>query len=353
MTVLNWKETLVPISATIRGTLQTIDNASTQIVLVVGINNRLLGTVTDGDIRRGILKGYSLDEPVEKVMNSQPVVAKQNQTRESMIELMQNGHARRLPVLDEDGCVIGIENLDDLIQPKKCDNWVVLMAGGMGQRLRPLTEDIPKPLLKVGDKPIMEIILTNLIKYGFHKFYISVNYKAEMVKEYFGDGSRWDVEIQYLHENKHLGTAGSLGLLPEKPTSYTIVMNSDLLTKINFHHLLSFHHEHKAHATMCIRKYDLKVPFGVVEVESNKITNINEKPLKEFFVNAGIYVLEPEALSYIPENTYFDMNNLFDSLISNNKETVAFPIREYWLDIGHINDYKTARWEFNKFFQDK
>ena len=248
----DWKKILVSPSTPILQAIKIIDASSLQIALVVDERNHLQGTVTDGDIRRGILKGVSLESPVHNVMNSSPVTARLNDGSENILSVMKIKELRQIPVLDDEGSVTGVEFLEQLIQPRRRDNLIVLMAGGVGSRLRPLTDECPKPLIKVGSKPILETILDNFIEYGFHRFYLSVNYKAEMLKDYFQDGSRWGVEINYLHEDKAMGTAGPLGLLPDSPDQPILVMNGDLLTKVNFQQLIDFHQEHASDATMCV-----------------------------------------------------------------------------------------------------
>jgi len=346
----SWKEILLTAHTPIREVIRILDKNAMQIILVVDENNRLLGTVTDGDIRRGILKGISLDDQVQRIMNSEPTVARVDEDRDSLLAAMQSTQLHHIPLVDENRQVMGLETIDELLQSRTRQNRVVLMAGGLGSRLRPLTDDCPKPMLKVGNKPLLETILENFIEYGFHHFYISVNYMAEVVKSYFGDGSRWGVEISYLQEDQKLGTAGALSLLPEKPTESLLVMNGDLLTKVNFRQLLDFHTSHRANGTMCVREYDFQVPYGVVKLDGHRITSIDEKPIQRFFVNAGIYVLEPAALDCIPPNTYFDMPTLFEKIIEDRKETAVFPIREYWLDIGHLADYDRANGEFLQVF---
>ncbi|MFA7243563.1 MAG: nucleotidyltransferase family protein [Sulfuricellaceae bacterium] len=345
-----WKKTLVLPGTSIRDAIRVLDENAKQIVLVVNESNRLLGTVTDGDIRRSILKGLSLEEPVQSIMNTDPTVAMIDESRESILAAMQRTRLHHLPLVDENRRVMGLETLDELIQSSARENRVVLMAGGLGERLRPLTDKCPKPMLKVGNKPLLETILENFIEYGFHRFYISVNYMADIIKSYFGDGSRWGVDIGYLHEDQRLGTAGALSLLPEKPAEALLVMNGDLLTKVNFKQLLDFHAGHQAHATMCVREYDFQVPYGVVKIDSHRVISIDEKPIQRFFVNAGIYVLEPEVLDLVSQNTYFDMPTLFEKLIELKKETAVFPIREYWLDVGQLVDYDRANGEYRDVF---
>ena len=346
-----WEEILVLPQTSLREAAQILDANALQIVLVVDEDRRLLGTITDGDIRRGILKGIALTEPVRGVMNPKPSVARVEDSRDSILVEMKRKTLHHMPLVDGGGRVIGLDTLDELINPQIKKNRVVLMAGGLGSRLRPLTNDCPKPMLKVGGKPLLETILENFIEHGFRHFYISVNYMSEVVKTYFGDGSRWGVEINYLQEDQRLGTAGALSLLPEKPVEPLIVMNGDLLTKVNFGQLIGFHAEHNAQATMCVREYDFQVPYGVVKIDNHRITGIDEKPTQRFFVNAGIYVLDPGTLDLISPNTFFDMPSLIEKLIEQKDETVVFPIREYWLDIGHLADYERANGEFALVFK--
>ena len=346
-----WEEILVLPQTSLREAAQILDANALQIVLVVDEDRRLLGTITDGDIRRGILKGIALTEPVRGVMNPKPSVARVEDSRDSILVEMKRKTLHHMPLVDGGGRVIGLDTLDELINPQIKKNRVVLMAGGLGSRLRPLTNDCPKPMLKVGGKPLLETILENFIEHGFRHFYISVNYMSEVVKTYFGDGSRWGVEINYLQEDQRLGTAGALSLLPEKPVEPLIVMNGDLLTKVNFGQLIGFHAEHNAQATMCVREYDFQVPYGVVKIDNHRITGIDEKPTQRFFVNAGIYVLDPGTLDLISPNTFFDMPSLIEKLIEQKDESVVFPIREYWLDIGHLADYERANGEFALVFK--
>ncbi len=346
----HWKQTLVGAGASLREAIHVLDSGAMQIVLVVDDNHRLLGTITDGDVRRGILKGISLDDSVGRIMNPSPTVVRAGDERQLILAMMQHKQLHHIPVVDEQGSLIGLEILDEIIQRRIRDNPVVLMAGGLGSRLRPLTDDCPKPMLHVGNKPLLETILENFIEYGFHRFYISLNYMGDVIKRYFGDGSRWDVRIAYLEEDQKLGTAGALSLLPEKPASPLLVMNGDLLTKINFRQLLEFHLEHRARATMCVREYDFQVPYGVVKIDRQRITGIDEKPVQRFFVNAGIYVLDPAVMDLIPQGAYYDMPSLFEKLIGRGDETSAFPIREYWLDIGQLADYDRANGEFKQVF---
>lgn len=351
----NWQNTRVAPTDSIRDTIQIIDQSSLQIALVIDEKGCLLGTATDGDIRRAILKGISLDAAIHSIMNASPTVAQAHDSTEQVLALMQHTRKHQIPILNSQGIVVDLAILESLLlQPTTTrPNAVVLMAGGLGTRLRPLTEHCPKPLLKVGSKPVLQTIIENFRDQGFKKFYLSVNYKAEMIEAYFGDGSAFAVSIEYLHENTRLGTAGALTLLPEQLEHPLIVMNGDLLTKVDYRKLLDFHHEHAATATMCVREYDFQVPYGVVEIDTHKIMGIQEKPIQRFFVNAGIYVLQPEALALIPAHSFFDMPTLFEKVLANAGECAAFPVREYWIDIGQLADLERANLEFMGEFDDR
>lgn len=349
----HWRSTLLRGTAPLAEAIRIIDASSKQICLVVDGEDRLLGTVTDGDVRRAILKAVPLDAPVERVMNPAPTTLAPEYVREDAVQLMRSKQLHQLPVVDVGGRVVGLVLIDDLMKEgRRADNWVVLMAGGLGARLRPLTEIVPKPMLKVGVKPLLETTLEGFVQQGFRRFYISVNYLADKVKEYFGDGTRWGCEIRYLEEKEQLGTAGALGLLPERPEKPLIVMNGDVLTKVNFGHLLDFHREHKAAATMCVREYDFRVPYGVVQLEGARINGLVEKPVHSFFVNAGIYVIEPGLLEIVPrDGRQFHMTHLFENALAAGHETAAFPIREYWIDIGQIDDLARANGDYRGLFE--
>jgi len=343
-------KTFLAPTGTIADALRIIEESGVQICLVVDPEHRLLGTVTDGDIRRGILRALPLDAPVTEVMRTSPWVAPADESPDRLHTLMIQLEIQQIPLVDSAGRVIGLVTARDLSKSGDRDNWVVLMAGGLGNRLRPLTETVPKPLLKVGHKPLLETILETFRAHRFRKFFLSVNYKADMVKAYFGDGRRWGCEIAYLEETQRMGTAGALSLLPGRPTAPMIVMNGDLLTKANFAALLDFHQEQGAMATMGVRQYDFQVPYGVVEIERGHILSLTEKPVQNFFVNAGIYVIDPAAVDRVPENTFFDMTDLFGLLIKEKQPTSAFPICEYWLDIGKPDDFIRANDDFPEMF---
>ncbi len=348
---MNWKECVALSVATVKEALAVMDKSALQIVFVVDDEEHLLGVVTDGDVRRSLLRGGDLTQSVASVMNAHPIVALQGTERATLLQMMRGKEIRQIPLVDDKNRLVGLARLEELLYRPQRDNIVVLMAGGLGTRLRPLTDKIPKPLLKVGTKPILETILENFLDAGFYRFYLAVNYKSQMIEDYFGNGSRFGAEIQYLHENKRMGTAGALYFLPEIPKQPIIVMNGDLLTKVDFGEFLDYHIKQGAAATMAVREYNYQVPYGVIDFDGEKITGIREKPSYSFFVNAGIYVLNPEAVARVDKEEFFDMPQLFDALVAAGKKTTVYPMREYWLDIGRMDDFQRAQEEFGEMFE--
>lgn len=337
----NWKKILVSPLSSIQDVLKVIDNEALQLALVVDFDNRLLGTVTDGDIRRALINGVSLSHPISEIMYITPTVVDRSASQDKLLELMSAKQLNSIPILDN-GIVVGLKTIHHVKQKAKYDNPVFLMAGGFGSRLKPLTDNCPKPLLKVGDKPILETVLIRFIKAGFHQFYISTHYLSEMIIEYFGDGAKWGISINYVHEESPLGTGGALGLLPKDlPEIPVILMNGDVLTKVDFEALLAFHNENDANATMCVREYEYQVPFGVIESEGNKIKSMVEKPTQRFHVNAGIYVVGRKIIDQVNNNEVVDMPTLLERYI--DERVLMFPFHEYWLDIGRIDDFNRAQ----------
>ena len=349
----DWKKSLISADTPLIDVIKVIEKSDHKVGMVVDSDRRLLGMITDGDIRRAIIKGVTMDESAETVMFKDFIYAKENMDTPSIISIMQKSLLRHIPVIDNCNRVVDLKVLSDYFDKQKNDNWVVIMAGGLGKRLRPLTDDCPKPMLKVGGKPILEIIINNFFKYNFTNFFISINYKSDLIENYFEDGLRFGVKIEYLREEKKLGTAGSLSLLPSRPEMPFIVINADLLTTFDFRQLLNFHLDHDAHATMCVREYNIGVPYGVVKTDEDNIIKIDEKPNHKFFINAGIYMMEPIIFDYIPHNTYLDMPILFKELMDNGCSTVAFPIFEYWLDIGKLKDFKQGNGDYRKLFSEE
>jgi dTDP-glucose pyrophosphorylase len=341
----NWQDVVVSPETSLREAIAKIDKSALQVALVLKPDQTLAGIVTDGDIRRFILSGKSLDVPVCEVMNPQPTTALAWIPRSEILALMRRQVIHHLPLINAENQVVDLATLDDLIGAVQRPNWVVIMAGGLGSRLYPLTKECPKPLLTVGGKPILEIIVERFAEQGFKQIFLSVNYKAEMIEDYFKNGDRWGVQISYLQEKERLGTAGALSLLPEKPNLPMIVMNGDILTRTRFDNLLQFHELQNVVATMAVREYDFQVPYGVVRMDGTKIDSIEEKPVQRFFVNSGIYALSPDVLDYLPSGTFFDMPNLFQQLAAAARTTAAYPLREYWLDIGRMSDLERANQE--------
>jgi dTDP-glucose pyrophosphorylase len=339
----DWKEILVKPEQPILEALQKIDTGSLRTALVVDDEYHLLGVVTDGDIRRGLLKNLSLSSPISSVMNTSPLTAKLGTARKELVKYMEEKQLLAIPLLDDDR-VAGLETLQRMGKQAKYQNPIFLMAGGFGTRLKPLTDNCPKPLLKIGDKPILEILLNSFIKAGFENFYISTHYLPEMIRDYFGDGSKWKIKITYVHEEMPLGTGGALGLLPDSaPKLPLILINGDVLTNVDFERVLEFHNKNNSAATMCVRDYEYQVPFGVINGDGNKIISMVEKPIQRFFVNAGIYVVSPEVWCSVEQNSRIDMPSLLEQFIAKNSNVLMFPIHEYWLDIGRIEDYNRAQ----------
>lgn len=344
-----WQKTLVNKNHTLLDTMKIIDDSSLQFAVVVDEEQHLLGTVTDGDIRRGILRGEGLDVTITSIMNPDPISARRGQKYHKYKQLMKSKMLKQLPIVDDNNRIINILFADN-IETSINKNKVVLMLGGLGTRLRPLTNDTPKPMLRVGNKPILETIIEGFKQYGYTDFIFSVNYKKEVIQDYFQNGEAFDVTIEYIEEDKKMGTAGALSLLKNRPTKPFFVMNGDLLTQINFDQLMQFHMEHKSVATMCVREYEYQIPYGVIETDGTDLVTIKEKPIHRSFVNAGIYVLNPDVLDHIPQDKFYDMPTLFEKLIEKNSKTSVFPIREYWLDIGQVDEFKRADKEYTKIF---
>ena len=342
----NWRDALVSSSTSLRQTIEAITEGSLQIALVVDSENKLLGTVTDGDIRKAILAGKDLDITAGEAMRSQPITSASKTPRAAILKLMREKRIHQMPLLDDQGRVVDVLTVDDMIGAAHKPNAVVIMAGGLGTRLHPLTEETPKPMLKVGGKPILETIIQSFIDQGFTNFFVSVNYKANIISEYFGDGSRLGAKINYLHEKSRLGTAGGLSLLPRDIHAPIIVMNGDLLTRISVDALLDFHERESAVATMVVREDHYQVPYGVVEVDGTQIVGLVEKPIQRHLVNAGIYVISQDGLSNIPGDTFYDMPTHFAKLAANGHRTAAFPLHEYWVDIGRLDELERAQREW-------
>jgi dTDP-glucose pyrophosphorylase len=349
----DWTKTLVREHDSIRHVMQCIDDAELQIALVVDGAGRLKGVITDGDLRRGLLSGLTLDAPAQEFMTRDPVTATPDMRMAAIEEMMYERDLHQIPVRDESGVIVSLALHGRFLPRDRLENQVILMVGGLGSRLGDLTRHTPKPLLRIGGKPILEIILDGLISQGLHRFSLAVNYKGEMIERYFGDGRRWGASISYLRESKRLGTCGALSLIDNRPTEPLIVMNGDILAKIDYVRMLEFHQTHKATATVAVRSYDVDVPFGVVDSEAGRVTALVEKPRSRFQVNAGVYVLDPSCIALVPDNEYFDMTSLLGLLIDSGKAVYQYAINDYWLDIGRSADFYKANDEYHARFGDR
>lgn len=337
-----WHKALLPADVTVRDVIGNLDETAFQIALVVSADGSLLGTVTDGDIRRGLLRGLDMSNSVDSIIHRSPLVVPPELGREMVLQLMQANKIHQLPVVDQDRKVVGLHILDDLIAPSHRSNLMVIMAGGLGTRLRPHTETCPKPLLPVAGKPMLEHIIERAKEEGFNHFVLALHYLGHMIEDHFGDGSRWQVKIEYLRENSPLGTAGALRLLSPKPSNPFLVTNGDVLTDIRYGDLLDFHCRHGAQATMAVRQHEWQHPFGVVRVRGVDIVGFDEKPVSRSHINAGVYVLEPDVLDSLNNDERCDMPTLFCRLQEQAERTIVYPMHEPWLDVGRPDDYEQA-----------
>ena len=342
----HWRKVLLDSRADVTTAAEVLTSSSMRIVLVVDKENRLLGTITDGDIRRALMAGSAMSSLATSVMQKNPIAVNQGDSRRKALQIMREKDLLHLPVLDAKGVVVGLETVRDLLFKEQRPNPVLLMAGGFGKRLYPLTREVPKPLLPVGEKPILQTILEQLAEGGFSQFFLAVHYRSEQVRAHFGDGSKWGVRIEYLEERQPLGTAGALSLLDQTMIDAPLLMiNGDLLTRLDFGQLVDFHGEHGGLATMCVREYDFQIPYGVVHGDGDQVTDIIEKPVQKFFVNAGIYILEPELLGQCRPDEAIDMPDLLREVVNDGRKVSMFPIHEYWLDIGRMEEYEQAQVE--------
>lgn len=324
--------------------IKALQNSKIKLCFIKSTNEEIVGTVTDGDVRRGILEGISVDQNVQRIMNKKFVFRNDSNPNESELENYRANSLIAVPVLSASKQLSDVIVLSESLDaPKKLPNKIFLLAGGLGSRLGELTKEVPKPMLKVGSKPILQIIIENFKTYGFYEFIISLNYKSEVIEDYFKDGSDFGVSIEYIREKSKLGTAGSLSLIEEKLEHPVIVMNGDLLTNIDFLCFLDYYQSNEIDALMCVREYDIQVPFGVVKTDGKLITSIDEKPVQKFLVNAGVYLLSPECIKEVPSDVVIDMPTLFDNLLNKKLNVSAFPLSEYWLDIGRIADLEKAQ----------
>ncbi|MEK6755337.1 MAG: nucleotidyltransferase family protein [Bacteroidota bacterium] len=337
-----WRQAILPIDSTIQQAIRNLNESSMKIVIVVNARGELEGTISDGDIRRGLLKGLDFNSPIESIIHRNAWVVPPALGRETVMQLMRVNKIQQIPVVDERQQVVGLHLWDEISTPPVRSNLMVIMAGGKGVRLRPFTENCPKPLVQVAGKPMLEHIIERGKLEGFRHFVLAIHYLGHMIEDYFGSGDRLEVRIDYLREQSPLGTAGALGLLKPRPDAPFVVTNGDVLTDIRYGELLDFHMRHNASATMAVRLHEWQHPFGVVQTKGVEIVGFEEKPIARTHINAGVYVLEPDALSVLEDDAPCDMPTLFERLQAKMKRTVAYPMHEPWLDVGRPDDLSRA-----------
>lgn len=337
-----WRRALLPGDTTLQSVIRSLNDTGLRIALVVAPNGTLLGTITDGDIRRGLLRGLDLNSPAETIMNRKPMVAPPQLGTDAVLYLMQANGIHQLPVVDDGRLVVGLHLWNELLTPSHRLNLMVVMAGGQGTRLRPRTDDCPKPLLPVGGKPMLEHVVERAKAEGFHRFVLAIHHLGHMIQDYFGDGSRWQVEIDYVREDAPLGTAGALSLISPRPETPIVVSNADVLTDIRYGELLDFHCRNEAMATMAVREHEWQHPFGVVRTLGVDIIGFDEKPITRSHINAGVYVLGPHALDALVVGEHCHMPTLFSRLQESGARTIVYPMHEPWLDIGRPDDLARA-----------
>lgn len=343
--MMSWEHTLVQESQNLREVLTVIDRSGRQMALVIDGEQRLMGTLSDGDIRRWLIKGGTIDDLAGPVCNRAPRTASAGIGRAGLRKMLQDHGVHHMPVVDENRHVVGLVGLEDLLVFPERPETVVIMAGGLGSRMGALTRDTPKPMLPIDERPVLQIIIEQFRRQGFRRFSIAVNYLAECIVDHFGNGSAFDVEIDYLREEKRLGTAGALGLIAQRPDHPFVVTNGDVLMNEYFGDILDEHRSHAADITVMVRDYEMQVPYGVVEEHEGRAASIIEKPVHNFKVNAGVYCLSPAVLGLVPENSFFDMPELFNAAVAANLRARIQRINGYWIDIGRISDYERAKVE--------
>lgn len=340
-----WQQTSLPMTATLRDTIANLNETGVKLVLCLRDDGRLFGTVSDGDLRRGMLRGLSMEALITEVANQTPFVVSEDTDRAEVRAIMQANGVMHVPIVDRQGCVVGLHLWNELDQVVRHDHPMVIMAGGMGTRLRPYTDTCPKPLLEVAGKPMLQHIIERAQGQGFGRFVISLNYLGDMIRDFFGDGSRFGVTIDYVTEDAPLGTAGALSLLDPRPALPFVVTNGDVLTDVNYWDLIDFCSRHEAKAVMAVKVHEWTNPYGVVEMDGLDITGFTEKPVIRSHINAGVYALQPSALDLLSRGASCNMPTLFDRLRDIGSRTVAYPMHEPWLDVGRPHDLELANRE--------
>jgi dTDP-glucose pyrophosphorylase len=337
-----WQRAVLMPEATLHDAIQSLNEVAIKIVLVCDATGVLVGTISDGDIRRGLLRGLTLSSSITEVTRTDPLVVPEGMGRKLVLQLMSANKVQQIPVVDAHGHPVGLHLWDDLTSPAERPNLMIIMAGGMGTRLRPYTESCPKPMLLVAGRPMLEHIIERAAREGFRHFVLAVHYLGHMIEEHFGDGERFGVHINYLREDAPLGTAGALSLLSPSPELPFVVTNGDVMTDIRYGELLDFHQRQGALATMAVRLHEWQHPFGVVQMDGVDIVGFEEKPISKTHINAGVYALSPSVLECLQRNAHCDMPGLFEKAKIRGNRTIAYPMHEPWLDVGRPDDLKLA-----------
>jgi dTDP-glucose pyrophosphorylase len=337
-----WSRAILAPDATMQQAISNLDQVAIKIALIVNAAGELEGTISDGDIRRALLKGLDLNSPIASVIHRNALVVPPELGRDVVVQMMVANKIQQIPIVDGHRCLVGLHLWDEIATPSVRPNIMVVMAGGMGTRLRPHTENCPKPLVLIAGKPMLEHIIDRAKVEGFRHFVLAIHYLGHMIEDYFGNGERFGVRIDYLREQSPLGTAGALGLLDPAPGAPFVVTNGDVITDIRYGELLDFHVRNKAAATMAVRVHEWQHPFGVVQTQGVEIIGFEEKPVARSHINAGVYALDPLALSVLSVDERCDMPTLFERLQAHSRRTVAYPMHEPWLDVGRPDDLVVA-----------
>jgi dTDP-glucose pyrophosphorylase/predicted transcriptional regulator len=337
-----WTQTSLPPDSTIQNAIQILNDLGLRIVLIASESNELIGTISDGDIRRGLLRGLTLESSINSIVNRNPITVSNESGQEFALKLMNEFKIQQIPVVDRQNKLVGLFLWDEITRVQAKKNLMVIMAGGLGTRLYPHTEKCPKPMLLVSGKPILEHILNKAKREGFSEFVLAIYHLGYMIEDHFGNGEKFGVNIRYLREEIPLGTAGALSLLPFTPDSPFIVTNGDVLTDIRYGEFLNFHNSHKMPATLAVRLQESQNPFGVVDLKDNEVVRYQEKPITHEYINAGVYAFDPEVLKRIVGSTKLDMSTLLETLMQEGSKVAAFPIHEQWLDVGRPSDFLAA-----------
>jgi len=336
------KECFIEPDASLIECIRVIDRSSVGIALVVDEQHRLIGTLSDGDVRRALIKGFTLDSPIRPHINLNYYYVSQSDDRTGVLDIMQARKFAQVPILDEERRVVGLHLLHEILGRIDRPNWALIMAGGKGTRMRPLTDQIPKPMLRVAGRPILERILLHIVSYGIRRIFIAVNYLAHVIQDYFQDGSRYGCSIEYILEEEPLGSGGAVGLLPETPKYPLLLINGDLVVDINLAQFIEYHKNHDFFATMAVHPYVHEIPYGCVGIKDERIVAFHEKPILEKTVNAGIYLLSSAAVDTVPRKAYFPITALFENGLRDDLHLGAFHLEKEWIDIGHPGQLRKA-----------